>query len=83
MVDIQTIDSVKPLQAEKRHIYSFIIVMHSGYTDYWFSETTSSRKRAHIYSFIIVMHGGYTDNRFSETTSSRKKTHIFFYNSYA
>jgi len=33
MVDIQTIDLVKSLQAEKRHIYSFIIVMHGGYTD--------------------------------------------------
>ena len=82
MVDIQTIGSVKSLQAENGHIYSFIIVMHSGYTDNRSSKITSSRKR-HIYSFIIVMHSEYTDNWFSEITSSRKKTHIFFYNSYA
>ena len=82
-MDIQTIDSVKPLQAENGHIYSFIIVMHSGYTDNRFSKIISSRKKTHIYSFIIVMHSEYTDNRFSETTSSRERAYIFFYNSYA
>jgi len=51
MVDIQTIDSVKPLQAENGHIYSFIIVMHSEYTDNRFSKITSSRKRAYIFFY--------------------------------
>ena len=51
MVDIQTIDSVKPLQAENGHIYSFIIVMHSEYTDNRFSKITSSRKRTYIFFY--------------------------------
>ena len=46
MVDIQTIDSVKSLQAENGHIYSFIIVMHGGYTDNWFSETASKNTKS-------------------------------------
>ena len=50
-MDIQTIDSVKSLQAENGHIYSFIIVMNSGYTDNQFSKITSSREQAYIFFY--------------------------------
>ena len=46
MVDIQTIDLVKSLQAENRHIYSFIIVMNGGYTDNRFSKITSKNTKS-------------------------------------
>jgi len=46
MVDTQTINSVKSIQAENGHIYSFIIVMNSGYTDNQFSKITSKNTKS-------------------------------------